>query len=453
MKPQPAARILVVEDDAAIREALEDILGDLGYEIVGAATAQIALEELERRDADIVLTDVKMPGMDGIELCRRLNGDAPHIPVIVMTAFGDVDSAVSALRAGAYDFITKPLAMERLETVLTRALRRTPPSPEMVRFQIPVINELEYGNLIGSSDAMKRVRERIADAAASTSTLLVTGESGTGKELVARAVHEGGERKGGPFVAVSCAAVPDEILESELFGYEKGAFTGAQESRAGLFVQANQGTLFLDEIGDMPLALQPKILRVLQERTVRPVGGSREIPVDARIIAATNRNLEWAVQHGKFREDLYFRVRVLHISLPPLRERGRDVIELAEWFLAQGSDGSTEYCLTREAEKLLMAYHYPGNVRELENCIAAAMALASGGRIGFEELPTGIRAPSRISARTEIAPTSLEEVERRHIDIVLRALDWNMAEGARRLGIDRATLYRKLKRLGIQRPR
>ncbi len=394
-----------------------------------------------------------MPGMDGIELCRRLNGDAPHIPVVVMTAFGDVDSAVSALRAGAFDFITKPLAVVELDQLLGRALEGGSRRPAVVRLALPSIPEQKTTGLIGSSDAMKAVRSRIADATTSDSTVLITGESGTGKELVARAIHEGSARSYGPFVAVSCAAVPSEILESELFGHEKGAFTGASEARVGLFPQANGGTLFLDEIGDMPLTLQPKILRALQERVVRPVGSVREVACDARILAATNRNLERAVQQGQFREDLYFRIKVLHIALPPLRDRGRDVIELAEWFLAQGSDGTTEYCLTPEAEKLLTAYHYPGNVRELENCTLAAMALASGGRIGFEELPTGIRSPKQPTARTEIETTNLEEVERRHIEIVLKALGWNKADAARKLGIDRATLYRKLKRLGMARPR
>jgi two-component system response regulator HydG len=298
---------------------------------------------------------------------------------------------------------------------------------------------------------MRTVIDQISRAGPTESTVLVTGESGTGKELVARAIHKASERRDGPFVAVSCAAVPHDILEAELFGHSKGAFTGASEARVGLFQQAEGGTLFLDEIGDMPLELQPKLLRALQERSVRPVGSPREVPFDARIVAATNKNLEHVAEIGQFRKDLYFRIKVLHIHLPPLRERGWDVIELARVFLQRAADGATDATLTPEAERLLLSYHWPGNVRELENCMYAAVALACGGRVGFEELPTAIRSRRPVPERVAVDAISLEDVERRHIEVVLRAVGWNKAEAARKLGIDRATLYRKLSRLGLTR--
>jgi two-component system response regulator HydG len=280
--------------------------------------------------------------------------------------------------------------------------------------------------------------------------VLITGESGTGKELVARAIHRASERSSGPFVAVSCAAVPHDILEAELFGHEKGAFTGAVQARIGLFEQANGGTLFLDEIGDMPIDLQPKLLRVLQERRVRPLGASREVLLDARIVTATNRDLEQAVQSGHFREDLHFRIKVLHIHLPPLRERAQDVLELAQHFLPRTGDKA--FSLSPEAEQQLAGYDWPGNVRELENAMHAAAALAAGGSIGIDELPTTVRTRRGPVVATTERPTTLEEVERRHIEIVLKAVGWNKARAARKLGIDRATLYRKLSRFGLDRP-
>jgi two-component system response regulator HydG len=304
--------------------------------------------------------------------------------------------------------------------------------------------------------------ERIARVAPTQATVLITGESGTGKELVARAVHRGSPRRDGPFVALSCAAMPHDLLEAELFGYRRGAFTGASQSRDGLFQRADGGTLFLDEIGDMPLSLQPKLLRALEERRVRPLGSPQELPLDVRIVAATNRDLEAAVRLGHFREDLLFRLNVHHIHVPPLRERGDDVMELARHFLARsasairvepGAPPPAVPQLTPEAEQLLRAHHWPGNVRELENSLSAAIALAPNGRIGVHELPGRLKAQAgRGSAPPPVEPASLEEVERRHIEIVLRATGWNKALAARKLGIDRATLYRKLMRLGLTEP-
>jgi DNA-binding NtrC family response regulator len=445
---RPASRLLVVEDDDETRMALSEALEDLGHQVRSEPSAERALTALEHDDVDAVLTDVRMPGMGGIEFCRRLSGDHPNLPVVVMTAYGDVDSAVGALRAGAFDFITKPFSVDGVAEVLDHALDRGRSGTPIVRLSPALVTDDSFHGIVGASPAVRALHQQIRRAAETDSTVLITGESGTGKELVARAIHEASERSSGPFVAVSCAAVPHEILEAELFGHEKGAFTGAVHARIGLFEQATRGTLFLDEIGDMPLDLQPKLLRVLQERRVRPLGASREVLLDTRIVAATNRDLDQAVRAGQFREDLHFRIKVLHIHLPPLRERERDVLELAQHFLAR-TDSSPS--LSPEAEQQLLGYDWPGNVRELENAMHAAVALASGGRIGLEELPTTVRTRRGPPVSTE-RPTTLEEVERRHIEIVLKSVGWNKARAARKLGIDRATLYRKLSRFGLDRP-
>ena len=451
-EPGEAATIMVVDDDEDTRLALCDTLADLGHTAVPRSDGEAALREIDREDLDLVLTDMKMPGMSGIELCRIVVGDRPDVPVVVMTAFGDVDAAVGALRAGAFDFITKPVGMAQLADAVDKALDRDRVPPISARLApLEPVEALAHG-LVGPSAIMDEVRAQLARVAATNSTVLITGESGTGKELAARAIHHGSDRRSGPFIAMSCAAVPHEILESELFGHARGAFTGATESRKGLFQLAHGGTLFLDEIGDMPLDLQPKILRVLEERLVRPVGSAEEIESDVRIVAATNKNLQHATRIGQFREDLYFRIKVLQVHLPPLRERGaEDILAIAEHFL-RAPDG-VAHALTAEAERLITSYHWPGNVRELENAITAAVALANGGRIGFEELPTAVRSPRRSGKPDMIEITSLEEVERRHIQVVLRAVGGNKVQAAKKLGIDRATLYRKLERLGLDRAR
>jgi DNA-binding NtrC family response regulator len=440
-------RVLVVEDDDDTRAALCDALTDLGHAIEAHADGVSALQRLGAAEFDAVLTDIRMPGMDGIELCQRLTGDRPHLPIVVMTAFGDVESALGALRAGAFDFLTKPLSLDKLAVALSRALGRGNKSPIVVRPAPRQTTPNEMEGLIGSSAAMRQVAERIAHVAPGDSTVLITGESGTGKELVARAVHRASGRTG-PFVAVSCAAIPADILEAELFGHTRGAFTGASEARQGLLQQARGGTLFLDEVGELPLELQPKLLRALQVRRLRPVGSTDEVSFDARIIAATNRDLGRAVAEGKMREDLLYCLNVLTIPLPALRDRSGDVLELARHFLARASGSlGVRYELSVAAERQLTAHSWPGNVRELENAIQASVALASSGQVGFEDLPTGIRAQRPQESTTE--SRSLEDVERRHILLVLDALHWNKAEAARILGINRATLYRKLQRYGL----
>jgi DNA-binding NtrC family response regulator len=449
---QPRASLLLVEDDDEIRSSLEDVLSDFGYAVRSEASADAALPVLHQYLPDAIVTDVRMPGLNGIDFCKRLTGDGPHVPVVVMTAFGDVDMAVDALRAGAFDFITKPIALDQLASVLERAVQQRRSKAGIIRLEDPEVLDGSRHGLIGSSKAMRQLMERISRVAPTDATVLITGESGTGKELVARAVHARSPRKEGPFVALSCAAMPVDLLEAELFGHRKGAFTGATESRDGLLQSAHGGTLFLDEIGDMPLDLQPKLLRVLEDPKVRPLGGAHEVMLDVRIVAATNRDLEQSVALGQFREDLLYRLNVHHVRVPPLRERVGDVVELARHFLGSALRGRS-YQLTPEAERLLSAHAWPGNVRELENCLNAASAVAANSYISVRELPARLQIPSL--GQEQPLPeesASLEEVERRYIEVVLRATGWNKALAARKLGIDRATLYRKLLRLGLSEP-
>jgi two-component system, NtrC family, response regulator AtoC len=448
----PRPQLLLVEDDDEIRSSLQDILTDFGYSVRAEPSADAAIPVLHQYLPDAIVTDVRMPGTSGIDFCKRLTGDGPHIPVVVMTAFGDVDMAVEALRAGAFDFITKPIAIDQLQTVLERAVQQRRTKAGIIRLEDPEVLDGTRHGLVGSSKEMRQLMERIARVAPTDATVLITGESGTGKELVARAVHARSPRSQGPFVALSCAAMPLDLLEAELFGHRRGAFTGASESREGLLQGAHGGTLFLDEIGDMPLDLQPKLLRVLEDPRVRPLGGTHEVTLNVRIVAATNRDLEQAVAQGLFREDLLYRLNVHHIRVPSLRERMGDVAELAKHFLGAALRGRA-YQLTPEAERLLSAHSWPGNVRELENCLSAAAAIATGAFISVRELPARLQIPAL--GQEQPLPeesASLEEVEKRYIEVVLRATGWNKALAARKLGIDRATLYRKLLRLGLSEP-
>jgi two-component system response regulator HydG len=323
------AKVLIVDDDTSMCELLAESLAQQGYEVRWKASAQEALAEVEQRNFDVVLTDINMKEMNGLELCQRATEAHPDLPVIVITAFGSMETAVQAIRAGAYDFITKPFDIDVVAIAIERAVKHGLLQREVQRLQRAVDESRRFDELLGASPAMKEVYDLLERVAESESTVLVTGESGTGKELVARALHRRSKRASGPFVAINCAAMPEQLLESELFGHTKGAFTDARTARPGLFVQAKGGTIFLDEIGDMPLGLQPKLLRALQERSVRPVGGDHETPIDVRVVAASNRDLETAIEERKFREDLYYRINVIHVELPPLRARGADVLLLA----------------------------------------------------------------------------------------------------------------------------
>ena len=446
-----SGRVLIVDDDRAMGELLEVDLRMRGYDPLAVNSAAAALEKFRLESFDVVLTDVRMPGTTGIQLCQEINEIRTDVPVIVMTAFGNMETAIDALRAGAYDFITKPVEMDLLAAAVARATQQHRLQEHVRRLSEAVDRAAHFGDVLGDSPAMQKVYGQLAQVARTDSTVLLTGESGTGKELVARCIHRRSRRSGGPFLVLNCAAVPEALLESELFGHAKGAFTDARSERKGLFVQAEGGTLFLDEIGDMPSAMQAKLLRALEERVVRPVGSDYEVPFDVRIITATNKDLESAVEEGSFRDDLFYRINVIQIELPPLRTRGADILLIAQHFLAsfaQKMNRPVTGINAAAAEKML-AYNWPGNVRELRNVMERAVALTPFSEIGVPELPEKIRdyQANRVvlGADDPEELQSLEEIERRYIDHVLTATGGNQTRAARILGVDRKTLYRKLK--------
>jgi DNA-binding NtrC family response regulator len=444
-------RVLVVDDDRESCEMLEEALTLRGFSVIWRTSASEALATVQNGGAfDAVLSDLRMGGSSGLELCKAINAYDPTIPVIVITAFGSIQTAVDAMRTGAFDFITKPFDLDIVGLSLLRAVRHHLLRAELVALRGASAEGFE--GIVGTSQAMQKVFETLARAAASDATVLITGESGTGKELVARALHARSPRARRPFLAINCAAIPEALLESELFGHAKGAFTDARADRPGLFANAQGGTLFLDEVGEMPPSMQVKLLRALQERSVRPVGSEREVPFDARIVAATNRDLEAEVAAGRFRGDLFFRIHVIELLLPPLRARGSDVLLLASALVARHASrsGRPNLRLSHDAAERLLAYDWPGNVRELENCVERAVALARNDEIALEDLPERVRRGSaaqvliRADAPDELV--SLEEMERRYILRVLRAVDGNKKLAAQILHLDRSTLYRKLER-------
>lgn len=447
--------LLIVDDDADFLVELERTLAKRGFVVMTTTSPDRAFEIANTTDLSVVLTDLRMGARSGIELCQRVTAARPDVPVVVMTGFGSMEAAVATLRAGAFDFITKPFTPAQLELCVKRAVAHRTLAREVKTLRTVVNARTGSRGLIGRSDAITQILELVARVAMTSATVLVTGESGTGKELVARALHENGARASGPFVAVNCAALPEPLLESELFGHAKGAFTDAKTAKAGLFLEASGGTLFLDEIGEMPLATQAKLLRALEDRSVRPVGGNHEIPFDARIVTATNRDIETRVADRAFREDLFYRINVVHLELPPLRARGDDVLLLASAFVARFAERHTKSVvgLSPAVEKILVSYPWPGNVRELQNAVERAVALAQGEVIAPEDLPKRIR--EHMSADVVVAgndPTelcSLDEVERRYITKVMEAVGGSKSEAAKILGLDRSTLYRKLERYRI----
>lgn len=450
-------RVLLVDDDGNLTSTLELGLAQRGYQVVTAARAEEALTQLDAEELDVVLTDLNMPGLGGLEFAERVAASHPDTPLIVLTGFGSYESAVAAIRAGAYDFLSKPAKLETIVIALERALQHRRLRREVARLRVEVTSGTgpRIENMVVASEAMKRALDVVARISSSQSSVLITGESGTGKEVLARAIHQRSGRSG-PFVAINCAAMPESLLESELFGHVRGAFTDAREARVGLFTEANGGTLLLDEIGDMPLGLQPKLLRVLQERRVRPIGARQEHPIDVRIIAATHRDLETRIEQGQFREDLYFRVNVVHVALPPLRERSADILPLAQRFLTDFAKRADKQVkgLTAPAAAKLLAYDWPGNVRELSNCIERAVALTRYDELGVDDLPDKVQqhTPSRVlvSATDASELVSLEEVEKRYIVRVLETMKGNKTAAARVLGIERKTLYRKLEAWGVK---
>jgi len=445
-----SARVLLVDDDRSLCEWVESALTKRGLTVTWRNSADEGFALLDAEDFDVVIADLNMRGMNGLELCQRIAGSRPDTPVVVITAFGSLETAVAAIRAGAYDFITKPFDIEALHLTLNRAIAHRALRQEVTRLRRAVTEASRFGELLGASAAVRRVYDLLDRVAETDASVLITGESGTGKELVARAIHQRSRRAAGPFVAINCSAMPETLLETELFGHVKGAFTDARAARTGLFLQAEQGTLFLDEIGDLPLPLQPKLLRALQDRKVRPVGSDTEVAYDARLIAATNRDIELAVEEHRFRDDLYYRINVLQVHLPPLRERGSDILLLAQHFIEKYAAGANKPVagLTPEAAEKLMSYGWPGNVRELQNCMERAVALTRFDHIVVEDLPEKVRAyrPSRVllggEDPTEVLP--LEEVERRYILWAVDALGGSKTLAAQKLGVDRKTLYRKL---------
>lgn len=443
--------ILVVDDDADAAEALCESLRMRGFRATPENDPNEALSYAMDETIDAVVTDLKMRAMDGLTLCDRIARQRQDLPVILVTGHASLDAAIGALRAGAFDFVVKPVEPEMLAIVVERAVQHHRLKSEVHRLRTAVASTHGFEQLRGESPAMRQVFDVITRIAPTQATVLVTGESGTGKELVARAIHENSARRSGPFVAINCAAVPATLLESELFGHVKGAFTDARSSRRGLFLEAQGGTLFLDEIGEMPLEMQVKLLRALQERTVRAVGGNQETPFDARVIAATNRDLEREVSEKRFREDLFYRVNVCSVHVPPLREREGDVPILARAFIARFAQKHEKavHSIATAAMAKLIQYAWPGNVRELENGIERAVAMAQHEQLLIEDLPERVK-----THRSEQSPSmmpesvsdlmTMDQLERRYVQHVLQLVRGNKSQAARVLGFDRRTLYRKL---------
>ena len=447
--PDPAT-LLVADDDPGLRESLERTLTREGYRVVLASDGRAALERVQAGGVDLIVTDLRMPGLTGLELLRAAKAIRPDVDVILLTAFGTVEEAVKAMKDGAYDFLTKPFRREQLLKLVDKALERR----DLIEQNKALKKQLEdiraKGQMIGASPAFRRMLTLVEQIADSSATILIQGESGAGKELVARAIHERSGRRTGPFVAVNCAALPETLLESELFGYEKGAFTGAAGRKEGRFELAHGGTLFLDEVADLSLVTQPKILRVLQEGEFERLGGTRTIQVDVRIVAATNQDLTEMVREKRFREDLYYRLNVITVRVPPLRERHEDIRLLAQHYLRvyAAKNGRKLEGLSNEALERLESYAWPGNVRELENLIERTVLLARKDRIDAEDLPeevAGVKRPPR-DAILELVGTPLAEVEQRLLDETLRITGGNKTQAAKLLGIDVRTVARKLER-------
>ncbi len=445
-----SVRVLVVDDEASARSGLEMLLKQEGYTVDSAADGVAALEVVTENVPDLVVTDLKMPRMDGFALLDRLRDDFPHVPVIVVTAFGDVSSAVNAMRAGAADYIVKPVDFDELLVAVERAIQHRDLSLEAteLRRQLRERDHSGLEGLIGSSPAMQKVYKVAAQVAPARATVLITGESGTGKGELARAIHARGPRNKLPFVTLHCAAVPETLLESELFGHERGSFTGAEKRRIGRFEQANGGTLFLDEVGEIPLALQVKLLRVLQERTFERVGGNEAVRVDVRLIAATNRDLAVEVREGRFREDLYYRLNVVHMEMPPLRARGNDVITLANYFLRRSAEDNQKSLtgFTERATAKLVSHRWPGNVRELENVVERAVVLAEGSHIDESDLPIDASSTQKIGI--QIPGSTMSEIERYAILTTLDAVSGSTAKAAEMLDISVRTVQYRLHEYG-----
>jgi two-component system, NtrC family, response regulator AtoC len=450
--------ILIVDDEEPIRQMLTEVLGGHGYVVRAAADGQEALRELAERDYDAVVTDVRMPRMDGLSLVRAMQQAAPDVTVIVMSAYGSHDLALEAMKAGAYDYLGKPFRPDEVLLVLRKAEERERLRDENRRLRREIEASRPHAGIIAESPSMKEVLRVVGKVAPAKTTVLISGESGTGKELVARAVHELSPRKGGPFVAVNCGAIPDQLIESELFGHAKGAFTGAQSAKRGLFEEADSGTLLLDEIGDLPLQLQVSLLRVLQEGEIRRVGDARSIKVDVRVLAATNRDLAQDVSQGKFREDLFYRLNVVALKLPPLRDRPEELPALAERFIAQHASrlGIPRKDISSEALVLMQEWRWPGNVRELENALERALVLSEGDEISPEALPEEMRGVHKASGPPPTPPEGDLSVKRAQraleAGLIRQALErtgGNRSRAAELLELSPRALLYKIREYGL----
>jgi len=446
--------ILIVDDDRPQREGLQRALADR-YEVLTADEAAKGYALLEARPVDVLLTDLKMPGDDGMKLLRRASSLSNPPVSIMMTAYGSIENAVEAMKAGAYHYITKPVNLDELELVIERALKSRRIEAENVNLHEQLNRKFGLDNIVGQSPPMLQIFDIVQQVAPTRATVLITGETGTGKELIAHAIHNLSPRKNGPFIAVHAAALSPTLLESELFGHEKGAFTGAVERRIGRFELADGGTLFLDEVGEIDLAMQVKILRVLEERAFERVGGSKTISVDVRLIAASNKDLKKLVKEGKFRDDLFYRLSVVGVNLSPLRDRRDDIPLLISTFVRQCSadNGKPVREITQEAVNVLMACDWPGNVRELRNTIEQMVVLARGERLTLRDVPATIRTGADLTKISVVRPgvtMTVEEAERQLIVQALKECDGNRTRAADRIGMSRRTLHRKLKRYGLQ---
>ncbi len=456
MTDSAKVRFLIVDDHQSIRKLCMTVGASVGFDCLEAESAEAALARLETESPDIILADLMMPNMSGLEFLPRVKELLPRTEIAIMTGHGSIETAVQAMKLGAYDYITKPFRIEELKLLLQRMAEKVNLVAENQFLRDRVSTEMELNGIVGSSSKIQDVMRMVARLKDTRTPVLITGESGTGKELVARAIHFRGLLSKKPFVAVDCGSLVPTLIESELFGYEKGAFTGAVRSKQGLFQAAHGGTIFLDEIGELSQELQAKLLRVLQEKEVRPVGSNQNIKVDVRVIAATNRDLEAAQKEGKFRRDLYFRLNVVTLHLPPLRERRSDITPLVHYFLDRFAPGKP-ISLSPAAAKCMWQYDWPGNVRELENCIERAVALGTQETIELHDLPPAVRQnqespdlePTELAADEPSANTDLEEIERDTIQRVFEQVHGDKARARKMLGISRATLYRKLKRYNI----
>ena len=437
--------ILIVDDEESVRESLFSWFSEDGYSVESAENAKIALLKIESGDFDIILADIKMPGMDGLEMLRRIKSLKNDSIVIVMTAFATVDTAVQALKDGAFDYITKPFDPDDLSHLIRNATKQISLQQENEKLKDKVVTLENVDDLIGESEAMKQMLHEVENVSQSNSSVIITGESGTGKELIAKAIHSNSSRKYFPLVSVHCGALTESLLESELFGHEKGAFTGAMYNRKGRFEMADSGTIFLDEIATISPKMQVELLRVLETKSFIRVGGNKEISSDFRVICATNRNLKQMVNEGSFREDLYYRLNVVNIHVPPLRDRKSDIPLLTDYFIKKYCISMNKPILSIDAtaKKRLEEFEFPGNIRELENMIERAIVVGNGKKITLKDLPL----EKNISS---ISLESLEDLEKNHISLILNKYEWNISRSAKALQVDRVTLYNKIKKYNLK---